>query len=254
MPNQMFTPETRERLREALVARAHSDDRIVAAAVVGSASVGREDRWSDIDLALGLAETAEMSEVMADWTEEMYRDHGTVHHLDVWRGPSCVRVFLLADTLQVDIAFRPPPDFRATSSTFRLLFGEAGDRPPAPPPDADELIGLGWVYALHVRSSLERGRVWQAEWMLSRVREQVLALACLRHGLPTDEGRGIDELSPDVTKSLTDILPRSLDVAELRRAFRVTGDRLIEEIAQADYDLLERLREPLRTLVYSPAD
>ncbi len=41
-------------------------------------------------------------------------------------------------------------------------------------PDADELIGLGWVYALHVRSSLERGRVWQAEWMLIHVREQVL--------------------------------------------------------------------------------
>ncbi len=78
---------------------------------------------------------------------------------------------------QVDIAFRPPPDFRATSSTFRLLFGEASDRLPAPPPDADELIGLAWVYALHVRSSLERGRVWQAEWMLSHMRENVLALA-----------------------------------------------------------------------------
>ena len=248
MPDQTFTPETRARLFETLVAKARSDDRITAAAVVGSASVGREDRWSDIDLALGVAETAEMSEVIADWTEQMYRDHGTVHHLDVWRGPSCVRVFLLSDTLQVDLAFRPPPDFRATSSTFRLLFGEASDQPLAPPPEADELIGLGWVYALHVRSSLGRGRIWQAEWMLSRVREQVLALACLRHGLPTYEGRGIDELPPSVTESLTETLPRSLADAELRRAFRVTLDALLREIAEADSDLLERLREPLRAL------
>jgi len=250
MPDQMFTPETRQRLHETLIAKARSDERITAAAVVGSASVGREDRWSDIDLALGLAETAEMSEVIADWTEEMYRDHGAVHHLDVWRGPSCIRVFLLADTLQVDIAFRPPPDFRATSSTFRLLFGEASDQPPAPPPDADELIGLGWVYALHVRSSLERGRVWQAEYMLSHMRAQVLALACLRHSLPTYEGRGIDDLPLNATESLTEILPRSLDVSELKRAFRTTRDALLDEIAQSDSDLLERLREPLRALTH----
>ena len=248
MPDLIFTPQRRERLFDTLVAKARSDDRIIAAAVVGSASVGREDRWSDLDLALGLAEAAEMSEIMADWTETMYRDHGTVHHLDVWRGPSCFRVFLLADTLQVDVAFRPPPDFRATSSTFRLLFGEASDHPPAPPPDANELIGLGWVYALHVRSSLERGRVWQAENMLSHMRENVLALACLRHGLPTYEGRGIDELPPNVTESLTEVLPRSANVAELRRAFRMTLDALLSEIAEADSDLLVRLRGPLRTL------
>jgi hypothetical protein len=249
MPDQMFTPETRERLYQTLIVKARGDDRITAAAVVGSASVGREDRWSDIDLALGLAETAEMSEVMADWTRGMYRDHGAVHHLDVWRGVTCIRVFLLADTLQVDIAFRPAPDFRATGPTFRLLFGHTSERPQAPPNPA-ELIGLGWVYALHVRSSFERGRVWQAEYMLSHMREQVFALACLRHGLPSYESRGIDDLPLEVTAPLTEILPRSLDASELKRAFRATCGRLLEEIAQADSGLLERLRKPLRTLMH----
>ncbi len=83
MPEQIFTPQRRERLRQTLIAKARSDDRVTAAAVVGSASIRREDRWSDIDLALGLAGTAEISEVIAAWTEKMYRDHGTVHHLDV---------------------------------------------------------------------------------------------------------------------------------------------------------------------------
>ena len=69
-------------------------------------------------------------------------------------------------------------------------------------------------------------------------------------GLPAYEGRGIDALPLDVTESFTEILPRSLDFAELRRAFRVTGDRLLEEIGQADSDLLERLREPLRVLTH----
>ena len=248
MSGAVFTPAERERLRAALVAKARSDARITAAALVGSASVGREDRWSDIDLALGLAASTEMSAVMADWTSEMYR-YGAVHHLDVWRGPSCVRVFLLSSTLQVDIAFRPPPDFRATGPAFRLLFGEADDRPLPPPPGADELVGLGWVYALHVRSSLERGRVWGAEWMLSRVREQIFALACLRYGLPTYEGRGTDELPLDVIQPLSESLPRSLEVSELRRAFRVTGDGLRRELRFADPALAARLAGPLGLLL-----
>lgn len=249
MSDTIFTSSQRERLRETLVAAARADSRIIGAAVTGSASVGREDRWSDIDFALGLSETADMQGVMADWTETMYRGYGAVHHLDVWRGPSCVRVFLLADTLQVDLAFRPKTDFRATGPTFRLLFGDASDRPPAPPPDADELIGLGWVYALHVRSSLKRGRVWGAENMLSHMREQVLALACLRHGLPIHEGRGVDDLPTGVTERFADILPRSPDIAELGRAFRVTGDGLRRELEHADPALAARLTEPLNLLL-----
>jgi hypothetical protein len=38
------------------------------------------------------------------------------------------------------------------------------------------------------------GDVWQAEFMVSAMRDQVLALACLRHGLPAREGRGMDLL------------------------------------------------------------
>ena len=49
----VFTPEERTRLRDALVARARADERITGAALTGSASRGAEDRWSDIDLALG---------------------------------------------------------------------------------------------------------------------------------------------------------------------------------------------------------
>lgn len=70
----------------------------------------------------------------------------------------------------------------------------------------------------------------------------------MRHGLPTYEGCGIDDLPLDVTEALTEILPCSLDVSELKRSFRTTRDRLLGEIGQADSDLLERLREPLGAL------
>lgn len=48
----MFTAVSRERLNEQLIAEARMEDRVVAAALLGSSSAGAEDEWSDIDLAL----------------------------------------------------------------------------------------------------------------------------------------------------------------------------------------------------------
>jgi predicted nucleotidyltransferase len=185
----VFTVEERERLRDILVAAAEDDPRVAGAALTGSAALGCMDRWSDIDLALRLAAGADEPAVLADWTTRMYEDHDAVHHLDVWRGPTRFRVFLLASSLQVDIAFWAWDAFGATGPAFALLFGTANPVPLPAPPAAAELIGLAWLHALHARSSITRGRVWQAEYMVSGLRDQVLALACLRVGVPAVQGQ-----------------------------------------------------------------
>ena len=154
----MFTPEERQRLREGLVAAAHADTRVTGAALTGSAAVGREDQWSDIDLALCVAAEADRTQVIADWTDRMYRQYACVHHMDVVRGATVYRVFLLSSTLQVDIAFWPETKFGVTAPTFRLLFGTANDRPAAPRTPATDLVDMGWLLALHARSSIARGR------------------------------------------------------------------------------------------------
>lgn len=242
----MFTPDERDQLRETLIAAARADDRITGAALTGSASVGRADRWSDIDLALCVA--ADPAPVLADWTDRLYADHGAVHHMDVVVGRTVYRVFLLADTLQVDIAFCPEDEFGATMPTFRLLFGTARDRPMVTPPDAAHLVGMAWLHALHARSSIARGRGWQAEYMIGGARDQVLALACLRHGVPAWQARGIHELPADVTAPLADALVRSLDTDELWRAFGVVGRVLLAETALVDGDLADRLTGPVTRL------
>jgi hypothetical protein len=140
------------------------------------------------------------------------------------------RVFLLRSTLQVDLAFAPAADFGARGPNFKLVFGKTTEQPYVAPPVAEELIGWGWLYALHVRSSIARAKLWQAEYMVSAMRDQVLALACLRHCLPAREGRGIDRLPPEVTKPLEDALVRSINPRELRRAFKAVNDGLIQEM------------------------
>lgn len=247
----MFSVEERERLRAALVAAARADPRVVGAALTGSAATDREDRWSDIDLALRLDANADEMEVLGDWTKHIYDDCDAVHHLDVWRGETRFRVFLLANALQVDIAFWSWTRFGATGPAFRLLFGGANELPIPEPPTAAELIGTGWLYALHARSSIARGRLWQAEYMVSAMRNQILALASLRHGLPVTHGRGFDDLPKEVTNPLAATLVRSLDPAELTRGFGVATEILISEAQHADPALVYRITPVLRQLVGS---
>lgn len=236
----VFTPEERAELRDMLISMAHDDPRVTGCALTGSGSLRREDRWSDIDLALGIAPDADIGSVIADFTEVMYRNMA-VHHTDVISGATTYRVYLLASSLQVDIAFAPAYEFGPTAPTFSLVFGEAVDRPWISPPAAAGLIGLGWLYALHARSSIARRRVWQAEYMISGVRDQVLALACLRYGVSAYQGRGMDQLPADITGELSAALVRSLDPQELSRAFRAAIQALLNEIACFDEHLSMRL-------------
>src|SRR6188472_2964970 len=107
----MYTPDERAQLRSEILEYAASDRRIGGVAVTGSSAAGREDRWSDIDLAFGVAGAGTMAEVLADWTRRMYERHGAADHTDVHAGPWVYRVFLLSNTLQVDLAFVPQAEF-----------------------------------------------------------------------------------------------------------------------------------------------
>ena len=246
----VFTAVERERLRESLVAAARDDARIVGAAHTGSAALGREDRWSDIDLALSVAAAATMDDVVADWTRRLYEAHGAVAHHDIWYGATRFRVFLLADTLQVDLAFWRDGEFGAIGPTFRLIFGTPAPNPPPAALNPSDLTGIGmaWLYALHVRSSLARARLPQAETMLSEMREQVLALACARLGVSAHQARGIDELPREIMQPVAEVPIRTSDAAELARTFAVMVEALLREVEYVDAELARRLTPTLTAL------
>jgi hypothetical protein len=235
----VFTVSERDQLRRDLVNAADTDPRVVGAALTGSAAVGREDRWSDIDFALSV--DREIDAVVADWTALMYAC-GAVSHLDVRHGAVLFRVYLMRSTLQVDIAFWPSTEFGATGPTFRLLFGEANEIPHAGQPGRDGLVGLAWLYALHARSSIERGRSWQAVYMINNMRDQVMALRCLEQGVNAVQGRGLDDLADASAFAGTLVLSTHPD--ELRRAFHVLTGMLLGEIADSELAAAVRALSP----------
>ena len=84
------------------------------------------------------------------------------------------------------------------------------------------------------------------------IRRYALALACIRHGLSSVHGRGIDLLPSEVTAQFQDSLVRQLDTDELSRAFRVVIHGLVHELASVDKELAERLQDVLTSLSESP--
>lgn len=101
------------------------------------------------------------------------------------------RVLLLENSLQVDLSFWPDDQFRATEPGFKIVFGEANAPTTPPVSDPERLAGMGWLYALHARSAIARGRPWQAVLMLDGIRDQIISLLCVRHGLNPHQGRGV---------------------------------------------------------------
>ncbi|MGC2485252.1 MAG: hypothetical protein WA359_03295 [Acidimicrobiales bacterium] len=247
----MFSPRDRDSLREVLLSLAHNDVRLSGVAITGSAALDLEDRWSDIDLAFGVTDENEVSQVVSDWTALMYENHGAVHHADVSSGDVLFRVFILKSTLQVDLSFSPARSFGAVAPSFRLVFGTSQELPQSPWPTSNELIGFGWLFALHARSSIGRKRFWQAEYMISGFRDQALALACNRYGLSPNQGRGFDKLPAAISERFVGALVCSLDDAELRRAYRLCGEVFLAELSLVDSDLANRLDGPLKELILS---
>jgi hypothetical protein len=227
----VFSGEDRERVRARVLELGRADPRVSGGALTGSGSVGAEDLYSDIDVAFGVAGDAEPAEVLGDWTSTLVEELGVLDHFDLLVGRWIYRVFLLPDCLELDLAVAPESEFGAMASTFRLVFGESRSLGRPAPPAADQLIGLGWHHALHSAAAIGRGRPWLAQHWIGALRDHSLALACIRLGLPSAHGRGLDQLGPSLLERYAGSLVGSLAADDLRPARAAAVELYLEELA-----------------------
>jgi hypothetical protein len=246
--DRFFTPSFRDDVERDLLALAEGDPRVVAGALVGSRALGRADRWSDLDLTFGLAEGVSVGEMLDQWAEVIRERFGAVRLFDLPSGSTTYRVFLLPGCLQLDLSFSPAAEFGARGPGFRLLFGEAASHAWPAPPDPGELFGYAVHHAVRARFCIERGKVWQAEYWTSAVRDYALSLACRRRGLPAHYGRGFDNLPAGILEDAKPAIARSLDPTELLRALGAAVRLLQQESAEA-CDLAAELEADLGLLV-----
>jgi hypothetical protein len=241
----MFTVQERERVRERIVQMSREDKRLIAGALVGSTLAGG-DKWSDLDLAFGLAEHVALDDVLADWKTRLAAEFEAVHLMDLPSLSTVYRVFLLPNSLQVDISFTPGKEFVARGLKFSPLFGDPRERDQAKPSSPGQVFGLAIVYLLSARACVARGRLWQAEYCISAARDQALSLACQHRGLRTSYGRGFDDLPPDSLKEFTGTLVRSLEKMQLLQALGRCVEALLhnsEDVSELALKLAPQLHE-----------
>lgn len=241
----MFTSEERNSIRDGILAIAKADSRTTAGAMIGSTAGGPEDSWSDIDITFGIAEGNALDAILSDWTEAIDREFGVVHYWDLPAYTSIYRVFLLKSGMEVDLSVTPQPDFGARAPRFKILFGEYKQYDPPAKPRSRYIIGFGWHNVRHIRSCIERGKAWQAEYWINSLRDQTFALMCLRLGEPVSYRHGVHSLPAELTDPLKETLVRSLDEAELRRALIASTRCFLNEIHEWDGELAEGLRPTL---------
>jgi len=229
----VFAVEQRDALRERVLRLAEDDARVVAGAAVGSLAVDAGDPFSDLDLTFAVADDVPVADVLDDWTGTLIGELGAVRLTDLERGPTTYRVFLLPDALQFDLSLTPAARFRPAGPRFRLLFGEAGEPAVPTPPVAADLFGWGVIYALHSRSCIERGRLWQAEHYIGAVRDHALSLACLREGLPAVQARGYDDLAAETLARFEATHVGTLEPNSLRSTLAAAAMTLLREGAEA---------------------
>lgn len=242
----MFRPEFRESVRDHVLRLARSDPRIIAGAAIGSDATGASDRWSDLDLTFGLQEGILPTDVLNEWTSNLERNFDAIPLFDLPSRTTLYRVFLMPGNLQVDLSMTPG-SVADYGPRFKLLFGTRVTREHSPPRPPREAIGYAVHHAVRARYSIERGRLWQAEYWISGVRDEALALASLRRGLEAYHGREWDRLPSDLLESARDALVRSLDRTELMRALGCAIALLLRE-AKESAEFPTQLEPRLRSL------
>ena len=244
----MFGNQDRDRLRERLVRQARNDPDIIGAAFTGWHASGDVDRWSDLDLVVGVG--GEPVAVANRWTSWLYVELGTLHHWDLPSGSrKIVRVFLLPNWLEADLTFAPAYEFGPRGPQWETIFGDSRKLEPFSEPDRNTTAGLGWHHLLHAFVALERRRWWQAEYWISATRSQVLTLAALRLGCPTSHAKGAHLLPDEVTARLEATLVRDLTERELARALAAVTSVYIDELRTVEQVLAERLEPWLAQFV-----
>jgi predicted nucleotidyltransferase len=248
----LFTPEEREETARRVSSLLGNDKRIEGVVIVGSLA-GQSDRWSDIDIAVVVADDEELRAVTDDWVGSLYELLPVVHHFETEFGSTLVRGFLLENLLELDLAFEQSGRFSSWGPA-RVVFDRtrrvtAAVNAPAGGDlhESDRIneAGFAWHDVLHACTAVRRGRPWQGLWYMERVRNRTLKLAQERRDFYADFFDYVDDLPEEELTPLEGTLVVSLAPESLLRAIEVATRAFLAELRHGEPALADRLKGPL---------
>ena len=124
----LFSPQERQQILERLLVELQSDGRIAGAVVVGSAVIGFEDDYSDIDLTIAIAEGALLKPLFQEWEGRIRALFPVAAHFtaEISDPEVYLHGFLLDNLLELDISFMRLADLFAKRERWRVAFDRSG--------------------------------------------------------------------------------------------------------------------------------
>ncbi|HYX43223.1 MAG TPA: hypothetical protein VE821_16065, partial [Pyrinomonadaceae bacterium] len=242
----MMNNSTREALVRRVVGACERDPRIVGVVDYGSSSEGRDDEWSDVDLALFIRD-ADFTDFERDWKEWAAQFGplllayvgGIGHPWTVYEAEplpiradfalhreSAVAVMLTWPNAPVSSAamvkYDATDDGRISAHAARLVGQSLG--PPNAAQTFEQIAGDFWYYLLRTYSKLRRGQLWAARFefnfiiignLMALLRLEAGAIDRLRSQSAAVELERA--LSPDRLAQLDALIPGA-DAASLRQS------------------------------------
>ncbi|MGB3717872.1 MAG: aminoglycoside 6-adenylyltransferase [Candidatus Promineifilaceae bacterium] len=254
-----FTEEDRLTILNDLLASLGQDERLVGVLLVGSAADGFDDRYSDIDLSVVVAEDSQVSEVLSDWKTRIAVLFPVLSSFEVnYAENMFLAGFLLTNYLEMDIGFSGFKDLFAKRSRWRVVFDHSGqieetmqsswENRVVTGPEAEyrRLLDSIWHYITHVAVSISRGHNWRALHYLETVRTRAIELVCIRRGFDPHHFRPVHHLPPEFQVELQETLPQNTEDSEILRALAKTAAIFFDECHVFDQSIGLDLSSNLR--------
>lgn len=243
----LFSPQERQEVLDRTLVALRTDDRIAGVVIVGSGAVGFEDDYSDIDLAVVVAEEEDTLPVFRDWKPRIEALLPVIHSFETIYGPnSYLHGFLFEGFLELNLGFVCLANLFAKRARWQVAFDRSGkienimrsswEQRAGPDAQAAYLSRLNsiWHYIIQVVIALKRGHPWRALHELEQIRSRVVELAGLRLGLETKHFRHVDQIPEEFLAELERTLVCSLAPADILRALKATTACFFREARELD--------------------
>ncbi|WP_205706075.1 nucleotidyltransferase domain-containing protein [Kineococcus indalonis] len=197
-------PEEHRRALDTVLAAVAGDDRLLGAALSGSAADGTADRFSDLDVVVVVAAehheqlAAERSELVASWLPVLAAFTG--EHVGE---PRLIIALVGPPLLHVDVKSLSLPEWEGRRDEPVVLLDPAGRlAASASSPTGEPAVDLQWIedrswVRVHCAATkLGRGELLEVAGFLAFLREDVLGpLLALRHARPVRGVRRLEQLA-----------------------------------------------------------
>ncbi|TDQ41160.1 nucleotidyltransferase domain-containing protein [Aureibacillus halotolerans] len=243
----MFTESERAHTLSAYVAFAKEIDAVLGIALVGSGARGFRDSYSDIDLLTVVKEPDDVSKVQPivnryfKQTQHIQFQKTYTHEEDIW-----VTCYLFGNHLGVDLGLWSLKKLRATKPHWRILFDRddiLSARLTATAPQKlspsmttfiDEALSMCWQFFRNAAVSIQRKDVIKARHDMDVLRQHVIDIICLSHGIQHDNNKVINTINDPLVKALKNTYETSFDKKGLSHALRSLETVYFACISSAD--------------------